>query len=295
MIGAFLSSRWWTCSSSCSSWVSGWWLMASPNKASSSTMKIVWIGSSVGCFTSHTSSYLASFPKILIVSGFWESYTLKNIYIFFYFSCNNLFQYFFTHIYSPPKASTLLITNEDVIFLPADTEFDMNSCSVNATDPLKPKCPVLNENQSPVFPEWLTIIMLCVYLLFANILLLNLLIAIFKWVLLVIKVYELFCHLTVLMMMMSPRLFKFFLNFLMFRVIVPHSFTFEEVQDNTDKIWKFQRYELIKEYHSRPAAPPPFIIFSHIYLFIRSMVLRRPPKIYKEFSKCWSVYPHLCR
>uniref|UniRef100_A0A669CAS4 Transient receptor potential cation channel, subfamily M, member 2 n=1 Tax=Oreochromis niloticus TaxID=8128 RepID=A0A669CAS4_ORENI len=123
-----------------------------------------------------------------------------------------------------------------------NTEFDMNSCSVNATDPLKPKCPVLNENQSPVFPEWLTIIMLCVYLLFANILLLNLLIAIFN-------------------------------------------FTFEEVQDNTDKIWKFQRYELIKEYHSRPAAPPPFIILSHIYLFIRSMVLRRPAKIYKEFSK----------
>uniref|UniRef100_A0A669B4B8 Transient receptor potential cation channel, subfamily M, member 2 n=1 Tax=Oreochromis niloticus TaxID=8128 RepID=A0A669B4B8_ORENI len=122
-----------------------------------------------------------------------------------------------------------------------NTEFDMNSCSVNATDPLKPKCPVLNENQSPVFPEWLTIIMLCVYLLFANILLLNLLIAIFN-------------------------------------------FTFEEVQDNTDKIWKFQRYELIKEYHSRPAAPPPFIILSHIYLFIRSMVLRRPAKIYKEFK-----------
>lgn len=106
-------------------------------------------------------------------------YFKKYIYIF-NFSCNNLFQYFVTHIYSPPKASTLLITNEDVIFLPADTEFDMNSCSVNATDPLKPKCPVLNENQSPVFPEWLTIIMLCVYLLFANILLLNLLIAIFK-------------------------------------------------------------------------------------------------------------------
>ena len=32
----------------------------------------------------------------------------------------------------------------------------------------------------PAFPPWLTIIMLCVYLLFANILLLNLLIAIFK-------------------------------------------------------------------------------------------------------------------
>ncbi|XP_023136566.3 transient receptor potential cation channel subfamily M member 2 isoform X1 [Amphiprion ocellaris] len=119
--------------------------------------------------------------------------------------------------------------------------FDINTCTMNGTDPLKPKCPVLNDNQTPAFPEWLTIIMLCVYLLFANILLLNLLIAIFN-------------------------------------------FTFQEVQDNTDRIWKFQRYELIKEYHSRPAAPPPFIIFSHLYLFIRSVVLRRPPIVYKEFK-----------
>ncbi|XP_023193351.1 transient receptor potential cation channel subfamily M member 2 isoform X1 [Xiphophorus maculatus] len=120
--------------------------------------------------------------------------------------------------------------------------FDINSCSMNGTDPLKPKCPVLNENQMPVFPEWLTIIMLCVYLLFANILLLNLLIAIFNY-------------------------------------------TFEEVHDNTDSIWKFQRYELIKEYYSRPAAPPPFIIFSHLYLFIRKMVLFKAPISSTEFKK----------
>ncbi|KAL0185023.1 hypothetical protein M9458_020719, partial [Cirrhinus mrigala] len=59
------------------------------------------------------------------------------------------------------------------------TQFDMGTCSVNGSDPLKPKCPVLNDDNMPAFPEWLTIIMLCVYLLFANILLLNLLIAIF--------------------------------------------------------------------------------------------------------------------
>uniref|UniRef100_A0A673C9F8 Transient receptor potential cation channel, subfamily M, member 2 n=1 Tax=Sphaeramia orbicularis TaxID=375764 RepID=A0A673C9F8_9TELE len=120
--------------------------------------------------------------------------------------------------------------------------FDIDSCSMNGTDPLKPKCPVLNENQTPAFPEWLTIIMLCVYLLFANILLLNLLIAIFN-------------------------------------------FTFQEVQDNTDRIWKFQRYELIKEYHSRPAAPPPFIILSHLYLFIRSIVLRKPAERKNELPQ----------
>ncbi|XP_077473871.1 transient receptor potential cation channel subfamily M member 2 [Stigmatopora argus] len=120
------------------------------------------------------------------------------------------------------------------------SEFDLDSCSMNATDPLKPKCPVLNENQTPAFPEWLTIIMLCVYLLFANILLLNLLIAIFN-------------------------------------------FTFQEVQDNTDQIWKFQRYELIKEYHSRPSAPPPFIILSHLYILISRVVLCRPQLQSRKF------------
>lgn len=63
---------------------------------------------------------------------------------------------------------------------PTDAAFDIEACSVNGTDRLKPKCPVLNADQMPAFPEWLTIIMLCIYLLFANILLLNLLIAIFK-------------------------------------------------------------------------------------------------------------------
>ncbi|XP_016108589.1 transient receptor potential cation channel subfamily M member 2-like [Sinocyclocheilus grahami] len=123
-----------------------------------------------------------------------------------------------------------------------NTQFDVGSCSVNGSDPLKPKCPVLNDDNMPVFPEWLTIIMLCVYLLFANILLLNLLIAIFNY-------------------------------------------TFQEIQDNTDTIWKFQRYELIKEYHSRPALPPPFILLSHLLLFIRGVLLRYPPQKHKHFRQ----------
>lgn len=73
-----------------------------------------------------------------------------------------------------------IITRKTLCLRCADAAFDIDSCSMDGTDRLKPKCPVLNENQTPAFPEWLTIIMLCVYLLFANILLLNLLIAIFK-------------------------------------------------------------------------------------------------------------------
>ncbi|KAJ0070569.1 hypothetical protein NL108_016259, partial [Boleophthalmus pectinirostris] len=115
-----------------------------------------------------------------------------------------------------------------------NTEFDIDSCSMSGSDPLKPKCPVLNDDQMPAFPEWLTILMLCVYLLFANILLLNLLIAIFN--------------------------------------------------DNRQPIWKFQRYELIKEYHSRPAAPPPFILLSHLYLLVRRVVLCRPAHPCTDFK-----------
>ncbi|ELK03576.1 Transient receptor potential cation channel subfamily M member 2 [Pteropus alecto] len=59
--------------------------------------------------------------------------------------------------------------------------FSLDQCSPNGTDPYKPKCPKSDATRHrPVFPEWLTVILLCLYLLFTNILLLNLLIAMFK-------------------------------------------------------------------------------------------------------------------
>ncbi|NWH41682.1 TRPM2 protein, partial [Chloropsis hardwickii] len=59
--------------------------------------------------------------------------------------------------------------------------FNIDQCSPNGTDPYKPKCPETNaDNKKPIFPEWLTVILLCLYLLFTNILLLNLLIAMFN-------------------------------------------------------------------------------------------------------------------
>lgn len=62
----------------------------------------------------------------------------------------------------------------------AGVNFNLDQCSPNGTDPYKPKCPESNKDKRPVFPEWLTVILLCLYLLFTNILLLNLLIAMFK-------------------------------------------------------------------------------------------------------------------
>uniref|UniRef100_A0A8C3NF97 Transient receptor potential cation channel subfamily M member 2 n=1 Tax=Geospiza parvula TaxID=87175 RepID=A0A8C3NF97_GEOPR len=121
--------------------------------------------------------------------------------------------------------------------------FNIDQCSPNGTDPYKPKCPETNgDNNTPIFPEWLTVILLCLYLLFTNILLLNLLIAMFNY-------------------------------------------TFQQVQEHTDQIWKFQRHDLIQEYHGRPPAPPPLILLSHLQLLLRRGLLRQPATQHKLKEK----------
>ncbi|XP_042200875.1 transient receptor potential cation channel subfamily M member 5-like [Callorhinchus milii] len=52
-------------------------------------------------------------------------------------------------------------------------------------------------------------------------------------------------------------------------LIAMFSYTFSKVQGNSDIYWKFQRYNLIVEYHKYPALAPPFIILSHINLIIK--------------------------
>ncbi|XP_069790175.1 transient receptor potential cation channel subfamily M member 2 [Narcine bancroftii] len=120
-------------------------------------------------------------------------------------------------------------------------DFDLSQCSVNGTNSYQPKCAQHDSTGEPIFPEWLTIILLCLYLLFTNILLLNLLIAMFNY-------------------------------------------TFQVIQENTDKIWKFQRYSLIEEYYTRPPAPPPFIIFSHLFVLIECVTCRKSKHKHKKFK-----------
>lgn len=47
------------------------------------------------------------------------------------------------------------------------------------------------------------------------------------------------------------------------------SYTFELIQEDSDKVWKFQRYDLVHEYHSRPLFSPPLILIGHFFVFIR--------------------------
>ncbi|XP_037686515.1 transient receptor potential cation channel subfamily M member 2 isoform X3 [Choloepus didactylus] len=118
--------------------------------------------------------------------------------------------------------------------------FSPDQCSPDGTDPYKPKCPETDATRlTPAFPNWLTVLLLCLYLLFTNILLLNLLIAMFNY-------------------------------------------TFQQVQEHTDQIWKFQRHDLIEEYHGRPPAPPPLILLSHLQLLVKRLVLKIPAKRHKQ-------------
>lgn len=45
--------------------------------------------------------------------------------------------------------------------------------------------------------------------------------------------------------------------------------TFSDVQEKSDQIWKYERYNLVIEYHNRPGLVPPFILLSHIWLLLQ--------------------------
>uniref|UniRef100_A0A3B3TNQ2 Transient receptor potential cation channel, subfamily M, member 4a n=1 Tax=Poecilia latipinna TaxID=48699 RepID=A0A3B3TNQ2_9TELE len=92
------------------------------------------------------------------------------------------------------------------------------------------------------YANWLVVILLVIYLLFTNIVLVNLLIAMF-------------------------------------------SYTFSKVQGHSDIYWKFQRYNLIVEYHYRPCLAPPFIIFSHLHILIKRHIRQIPSAKSQHFGR----------
>ncbi|XP_029582906.1 transient receptor potential cation channel subfamily M member 4 isoform X1 [Salmo trutta] len=66
-------------------------------------------------------------------------------------------------------------------------------------------------------------------------------------------------------------------------LIAMFSHTFSKVQEHSDNYWKFQRYNLIVEYHSRPCLAPPFILISHIHLIIKRHIRKIPSTKIKHF------------
>ncbi|XP_064178104.1 transient receptor potential cation channel subfamily M member 4-like isoform X2 [Anguilla rostrata] len=66
-------------------------------------------------------------------------------------------------------------------------------------------------------------------------------------------------------------------------LIAMFSYTFSKVQDNSDIYWKFQRYNLIVDYHMRPSLAPPFIILSHLHLIIKRKIRKIPSVKVRHF------------
>lgn len=65
-------------------------------------------------------------------------------------------------------------------------------------------------------------------------------------------------------------LYMLIANVLLLNLLIAlFSNTFEQIQANAEKYWKFQRYSLIREYYYRPTFVPPFILISHGYNLVR--------------------------
>ncbi|XP_063813456.1 transient receptor potential cation channel subfamily M member 2-like [Pseudophryne corroboree] len=129
--------------------------------------------------------------------------------------------------------------------LPLDVDglnFDVTQCTQNITDSDVPLCVYNDGTGNLLFPQWLTIILLCLFLILGTFLMLNLL-----------------C------------------------IIV--SVVFTDVESQADQLWKLYRFGLIKEYNDRPALPPPFIVFSHLYLLLKCAICRQPPWGYKALRR----------
>ncbi|XP_013137248.1 PREDICTED: transient receptor potential cation channel trpm isoform X1 [Papilio polytes] len=87
---------------------------------------------------------------------------------------------------------------------------------------IDPECGMDIYDPKCVTGRWITPIAMTIYLLVANILLINLLIAVFNNI-------------------------------------------FNEVNEVSHQVWMFQRFTVVMEYEQKPVLPPPLIIFCHIY------------------------------
>lgn len=151
-----------------------------------------------------------------------------------------------SHALRFPNAPVSWRLLKDVVYLPywqmygelflENVEGNVDNC--NSTAGSSNPCPR---------KSWLAIILFAVYMIITNVLLLNLLIAMF-------------------------------------------SYTFEKVQENSEKVWRYYRYNLIYEYFDRPTLAPPLIFFSHIWRIFKycKRKFRNAKPINHDFRKSLS-------
>lgn len=141
----------------------------------------------------------------------------------------------------------------------------------------------------PCIPgAWLTPAIMACYLLVANILLVNLLIAVFKLVYTstgstdrsVPGFQQNAAFSQTRCFYMEQKYVRRISRHCCYRNRLFHSNTFFEVKSISNQVWKFQRYQLIMTFHDRPILPPPLIVFPHIYIALKRLccTCRRKPE-----------------
>ena len=79
-------------------------------------------------------------------------------------------------------------------------------------------------------------------------------------------------------------------------LLIYYSYTFEITQMDTDSIWKFMRFNTIREYCDRTPLPAPFCLISHLYLllqqFSRKCCKQRGNKINSLSKWGWKKKSH---
>ena len=68
--------------------------------------------------------------------------------------------------------------------------------------------------------------------------------------------------------------------------------TYSAIEQESDKIWKFDRYKLVFEYFHKPILPPPFVLFYYIILAIKFVIKLI---INKKFKKSDNIFIEFLR
>ena len=66
-------------------------------------------------------------------------------------------------------------------------------------------------------------------------------------------------------------------NILLLNLLIAlFSSTFQAINENSIQIWKFSRYQTVKNNYFRPVLPPPLIIFKKGFIIILTFQLNKP-------------------
>ncbi|ESO89164.1 hypothetical protein LOTGIDRAFT_229069 [Lottia gigantea] len=69
-------------------------------------------------------------------------------------------------------------------------------------------------------------------------------------------------------------------------LIAMFSYTFQTIQDNSLKVWRFYRLSLVQELFDRPTLVPPLVIINHIYRLFKLMVNKTCGDFQKKDDFC---------